>query len=138
MWFDHLMQLWKLSWTHWVVFSATWIITYLVVSAVLYSQYALWARDKFYHWIVNTLMVVSAIAGVCGGLLVLTGINAVFAWYTKPWGPPLPTALALDYQPFWMMFIIPVVVLGLWFVIEVHLIRNALENSNIKFPENNV
>jgi hypothetical protein len=139
--FDHLMQLWKQPWTHWVVFGAAWLIAYLVVSAVLYAQYAIWVRGK-YPWVVYVLVVISILAGVTFGLVVLTGINAVFTWYTKPWGPPLPTALVLDYQPFWgWTFAVALVIAttplyGVWY--ELRRWRKANEIKPMSYPDDDL
>jgi hypothetical protein len=129
MWFDSLMQAWKLPWTHWLVFGVVWLLTYLSVSAILYSQYAMWFRGK-YPWIIYAIAIISSLAGIWSGFLILIGINAVFNWYITGKDPPLPQYLfTLNYQPFWLLLIIPVVVLGTWFVIELHLIRKLLEKK---------
>jgi hypothetical protein len=140
MWFDGLMQAWKLPWTHWVVFGAAWLIAYLIVSAVLYTQYAIWARGR-YPWVGYALAVIAGLAGICNGLLVLTAINAVFTWYTKPWGPPLPM-LALDYQPFWaVVFGVTLVIAttplyGVWY--ELHKIRKSREKQPMMYPDDDL
>ena len=72
-----LAQLWQQPWTHWVVFAAAWLLAYLPVSAILYSQYAMWTRDQANRLAVYAIAIVSASAGACVAIVAIICIDAV-------------------------------------------------------------
>ena len=135
-----LAQLWQQPWTHWVVFAAAWLLAYLPVSAILYSQYAMWTRDQANRMPVYAIAIVSALAGACVGIMAIICVDAVYRWYKTPWGPPLPTLLDPGYTRFWLPLIIAsgialVAICGIWY--ELHKMRRLKEQDNLFFTKLN-